>query len=365
MPTITSTSGTWTHDGSVTVSGSGFGTKATAAPVVWDNCNHGQSLATRWDGGWPSANATYNLDYRVEQRSIAMPHSRTTKYLAGCHYGTGGADAGFNVMGWKNRTLGAFPQFCLMSFRFRGDDGWDFTCGSPCDDNLKHFDYSTGTSPYDPSNWYISKSGEPHPWTPSTGLQFTINDDGASLENPDQNAHNFFWNSAVNDFAGAWSHIIIFNRYTDLTTGRIVAYENNLGSAAVNYIGKTDLYTGTARNEAFGGYARNQTGATQWRYFCDVYLDDTWACVFLGNASTSGACTAFEMQIPTAWADGSITVTANLGAFGNNDTAWLYVLDSNGSANANGFEVLLGSGGGVISERIVSFGGNRVRVRLT
>ena len=174
MPTITSTSGTWTHDGSVTVSGSGFGTKATAAPVVWDNCNHGQSLATRWDGGWPSANATYNLDYRVEQRSIAMPHSRTTKYLAGCHYGTGGADAGFNVMGWKNRTLGAFPQFCLMSFRFRGDDGWDFTCGSPCDDNLKHFDYSTGTSPYDPSNWYISKSGEPHPWTPSTGLLVTL-----------------------------------------------------------------------------------------------------------------------------------------------------------------------------------------------
>lgn len=335
------------HGSTVTLVGSGFGVKSPAAPRVWDNCS-GSDPLTLWDGFWPTQDVNYNLDYRSAQRGITMPHSRTTQYLCGCHYGSGGFDAGYNVLLWKNRTV-SLPVFTFASWRQRFDDNWTFGLGSPADDNLKIFDYSTGTSPFaSPDNWYTEYNSRPTSNVSSCFWHWA--DDNSSLSNPDTNGHSGFWDTAVNPMSGAWSQIELINRYA-ATGGVIVKWEN--GTVVMNYAGPTDLMAGTARCEAIGGYARSQGSTNNWRYYTDIYLDDTSSHVVLGNGSTYNGCTIREPQIPITWSSTSISFTVNLGSFGNTDTAWAYVMDASGATNANGFQVKAGSSGRFYSMRKV------------
>ncbi|MCD6288604.1 MAG: hypothetical protein J7M12_05765, partial [Candidatus Hydrogenedentes bacterium] len=57
-----------------------------------------------------------------------------------------------------------------------------------------------------------------------------------------------------------------------------------------------------------------------------------------GNASTWSACTHREIQIPTAWSNDTITFTVNQGSFPYG-TAYLYVVDSTGAWNENGYPI--------------------------
>jgi hypothetical protein len=78
----------------------------------------------------------------------------------------------------------------------------------------------------------------------------------------------------------------------------------------------------------------------------DIYVDTSWSRVMLGNASTFSNCTRLEIQIPTAWGPGSIGVTVRTGSsFSTGSTAYLYVFDSEGNPNSNGFPVTIGSAG--------------------
>lgn len=70
-------------------------------------------------------------------------------------------------------------------------------------------------------------------------------------------------------------------------------------------------------------------------YHSRLYIDTTEARVFLGNASTIGACTGRFMLGPTAWATGSITAEA--ACFSNTVPAtwdWVYVVKSDGTISA-------------------------------
>jgi hypothetical protein len=66
-------------------------------------------------------------------------------------------------------------------------------------------------------------------------------------------------------------------------------------------------------------------------YYDDVYIDYTRARVVMGNAAVYSNCTHFEMQVPTAWSDGRITVEMNRGSFGDNESVYLFVVDADNS----------------------------------
>ncbi len=84
-------------------------------------------------------------------------------------------------------------------------------------------------------------------------------------------------------------------------------------------------------------------GGTAGSYsYDDVFIDHTRARVELGNANTWSSSTIREIQIPTAWSDGSITVNVNKGSF-ISGTAYLFVIDSSGNAS-NGYPVTLNAG---------------------
>src|SRR5262245_29741820 len=96
IPAIGNASGPIVHKGTVTISGAGFGAKAQAAPVVWDDVS-GSDIRQKWSGAWPSLNAATNTAYRIPQRGIALPHGRASRYIAGAHYPGTDAAAGYNV----------------------------------------------------------------------------------------------------------------------------------------------------------------------------------------------------------------------------------------------------------------------------
>jgi hypothetical protein len=81
----------------------------------------------------------------------------------------------------------------------------------------------------------------------------------------------------------------------------------------------------------------------------DIYVQkDTQARVELGDKPTWQSCTHREIQMPSSWSNTSITVKVNPGSFSRGKSAYVYVIDSNGNVNAQGYPVTIGgSGGGV------------------
>jgi hypothetical protein len=80
------------------------------------------------------------------------------------------------------------------------------------------------------------------------------------------------------------------------------------------------------------GWDGNTSTAPRLTFWMDdIYVDSSFARVMLGNASTYSACTSLELQPPTAWSSSAITVTANRGAFAATSTRYLYVINSAGT----------------------------------
>jgi len=73
-------------------------------------------------------------------------------------------------------------------------------------------------------------------------------------------------------------------------------------------------------------------------YLDDMFLDFTQARVEISDHATwdETVQTHKELQIPTAWSSSSVTVKINQGSFQDGQTAYLYVIDSNGNVNAQG-----------------------------
>src|SRR5690242_11995798 len=276
-PLVQGVSGTFSHKASVTVLGSGFGNKAAAAPVIWDDAS-GNNVLDKWDLAWPNTNAAYNMAYRFPMRGIALPHNNITKYLAGAHGGSG-ANGGGNVMVWKNRNIASYPAYTYASWYQRADDAWVF--GD--DDNYKCFDFTHSTGGYDlPYNWYIEYN--PRPVSRTAIPQWHMVDDAIylpqmSLDNPS----SWWQGEAVNPMSGIWSKVEVEIKYTNQADGYIKLWEN--GIQRINYTGHTDRYMDSERSEGIGGFARMEKQPNNWRYFADIYLDYTPARVVLANNS--------------------------------------------------------------------------------
>ena len=65
----------------------------------------------------------------------------------------------------------------------------------------------------------------------------------------------------------------------------------------------------------------------------DVYVDNSWQRVEVGDNSVFASCTHREIQIPTSWSDTEISVTWNQGSFENYTPVYIFVVDENGDAS--------------------------------
>jgi hypothetical protein len=346
-PQVQSVAGTLDHGAVITLTGSGFGSKPTAAPLAWDDAT-GNAITDIWSGAWPNKLPGYNLTYYAPMRGVALPHTHITRYIAGAHASNVGADAGYDVVLYKHYPLPALPYYVYASWYQRMDPQWHF--GG--DNNLKTFDYSAGPGPYNnPHNWYICY-GPPHPNSATDGGAQWTNENGTPLENPDQNGHNAWWGRAVNPMA-QWSKVEIAIKVSSTTDGYINIWEN--GQKVMSYAGITDNYGGTQRAVAIGGYARMYGYTSNWRYFADAYVDTTLSRVVLANSPILSQATIVENQIPRTWSASSITAQVNLGKFTEGQTAYLFVVDASGNVSAAGLPVIAGGGAAVVPKAPAPF----------
>lgn len=341
-PSINGTSGTFNHKSSVTVSGSGFGTKSTAPPAVWDDASTGTVPTDngKWDWyypHYPDESKTYHLHYTTPINGVALPHSHVTRYLAGAH-GEAGAN-GTQVDFWKDHDISVSP-YIFASWYNRADPAWQF--GTDLN-NYKSFDHTVASSAY-------SAQG-----TMYGGLNPLNNNTDAtewgmySLRGPALNPMNP---------RNGWIKTQIEWKISKGSDGFFRLYEN--GALIINYSGPTEgpaapgvegdgSWPGTMRSFVIGGYGNPYGQPKNWRYFADVFLDYTLARVVLANNADLSKATVIEPQIPTSWSPSSVTFSVNLGQHTSGQTAYLFVVDPSGTHNSTGFPVTVGgtsSGGG-------------------
>ena len=350
IPAITTTTGNWTDGASVTIIGTNFGTKTTAAPLVWDDAT-GANILTKWRQVLPnniSEAPTENTNYRTAPfNGINGPHSRAPKFIGGLHK-RDGFYTGNNVVLEKQFTPGSgwlYVYFWTMrdpTFKFCADPGVS-GCGGTPDDNWKDGWYDQTAETYSGNGWNVEANPRATSCASAGNWQWHIYDStGACTSecNTVTGDHSTYGSSRGTPCDWRlieWRYKLV----QSATTDAFQIFEN--GSRRMNVTGYTDGgFTGANRYISIGGYSRAMS-STNWRYFSDVYVDTTPARVLLcRNATISetdhGIC---YPQIPTAWSDTNITVTVNQAEFQGGTTAYLYVYNGSDLVSTTGTPIVL------------------------
>ncbi|MBB6091641.1 hypothetical protein HNQ60_000487 [Povalibacter uvarum] len=316
-PTVSQASGTFSNGNSVTITGSGFGTKSTAAPLVYDNFEGGSNgskvmtnnaVVGKWEDG-------AGHDQPVYTTELAYAGSKSVRLSAR-------SNGAYNLSVNQN---GSFPVIYM--------DWW------------VRVNQLSGVS----RNW--------KPWriygnadTMTANAVIMCNGSGLSVINESAEA-GFWWEGG--DFNnGQWQHYQVALRASSsggAADGAVMQYIN--GRLISNHTGVVTR-RGSAHWDqirighywAMDGVAECGANSGADLFLDNVYIDTSWARVELGNANTYSGSTKREIQVPTAWSASSVTVNVSTGTFASGSTAYLYVVDSSGAVNSNGIAVTIGAG---------------------
>lgn len=340
-PAITGiSSGTIKKGDVLTVTGTGFGTKATAKPYLWADFDDGtgQPSSLGVTTSWASTGS-------IGVQSVI-------KYAGGFALGS--------TAGWRTTSEGAFLQ-----------TNWGLVYGRKYYINLKH--YSTQTSYYGPTNSENTKTPI-RIWANAVGSSnpsIAIGSQAQGGPPPDTivvseqtlpyvtGVNRFFVSGSLTQPPASWRSEIIrgqCNSVNDANDGTLQVLVNGVS------LGSTTGFEmdNAAAPAQFGILRIQQTlsnnTSESWAnsgdaYFSHIYVDTvSWCRIELGNASTFAACTNLEPLIPSAWSDTSLTATVTSGQISG--SSWLYVVDDTNAANADGFAIT--AQGSSIASNVIS-----------
>ncbi|MBV9080322.1 MAG: hypothetical protein JO102_04295 [Elusimicrobia bacterium] len=77
-------------------------------------------------------------------------------------------------------------------------------------------------------------------------------------------------------------------------------------------------------------------------WVAELYVDDSWSRVMLGDKPLRREGRRWEIQIPTKWTDSEIEINVNSRIFKPGETAYLYVFNANNRCNERGYPVHVG-----------------------
>jgi hypothetical protein len=313
-PSVTQSSGTFAAGSSVTITGSSFGTKNSSGPLVYDNFEAGtvgskvmtaKAVVGQWQNG-----AGYDVPVYTSEQVHAG--SKAVKLSA-----KGGV---YNMSLNQN---GSFPVVYM--------DWW-----------VRVHQYDNPSRNWKP--WRLYGAND----TLQTNAVIMCNGSGTSVENGGGGG-GFWWDSMP--FANnVWQHYQVMLKASSSPGSADGVLKQYLdGKLISNHTGIVTRSGSEQWNQIRVGHYWASDGVPECGansgadiYIDNLYIDTNWAHVELGNASTYSASTQREIQVPTAWSNGSITFSVNPGAFKAGTTAYLYVMDSSGNVNANGIPVSIG-----------------------
>ena len=308
-PNITNASGTFRGGDLIVISGSNFGSKSPAAPLLWDNFDDGTngekiSTSSNWTsyfGGSSYSNTSpysgslvahnyveyggstgFSTDYHTFTATDTIYYSYMFRHI-GTDYPVG-VDKAWRVTGGGSAYNGD-GMLALSDGYIFYKDGEDYVYPRDCDEGTGR--YFSGYSDYGSSTW--------------TRLQMYAKRSTAGASD------GYHW-------AAVGTHEKTFADIENRPTGYTYQY--------------TQALLGLMHDQG-----NLELGEYHHMYIDDVYIDNTRARVEICEAPTWGFGANCAPQIPSAWSDTEITVTVNLGSFSSNDTAYLYVVDKDGNVN--------------------------------
>jgi len=350
-PVISGISGTIMHGSTVTVSGSGFGIKAQAAPIAWDNLESGVCDNIATVGSWT---ATGTLGINDNHNRNQFSNFNAFRNFDGdiSPWGAVNDEAAFRG-GTDSRTWYVQYWFYLDSdFEFDGNINnslgnikilrmWSTSSAS---DNF----YVQALCRYD-TNAVVALVNQGTDWSPVVG-GYTWVDEVMGYDKPAYVDNSYFgWKHYENDIStGVW-HLFQFEYSdSDISTPNGVFrwwFNGKLIVDKTNVLTRNTTYTSFKRPRIVGFYdshhATNNDGSNHF-YIDDAYIDNTFARVEICSNALWSDKGQSEIQIPVSWSASSIAVNINQGSLADGSTAYLYVIDSAGVSNAVGYPITFG-----------------------
>lgn len=320
--TITGVSGTVSDGLSITITdtGNSFGTKATATPLMWDTFEGGVSGASIVDNTPGTAGTlTWQVGSTSPRYSTLHPH------------------AGSQSVEIRTPPLVAYMESLFLEGVTFARGYLDYRCYldyvTTMSDNWKTWMFESGSytrginEVYQPGGGTVAWEVGPVNYMVANHASDTVAD----------NTSFHFQVEMIDSGAGTYDGTL--RQWTNVNQSTYSLWCNATNqrfrtiSATLGHVTLGELWQPTGNS---GAYV----------YLDNVYVDNSLARVEIGNASTYGACTHREIQIPATWDVGSITATVNQGTFANGNTGYVYVIPSTGyvDVNTSGYQVTFGSG---------------------
>ena len=343
-PTINSVSGSLVGGVPITIVGSRFG--AHALGIEWLGAHIEQSSpgsvlskagwVAQTDGGGFTAPRYASAKAHSGRKSILCrirdaDNPATGKWASGFYYDTAGAIDKIYVTWWvrfeKGSEFGQWKKWRLSPTTSVSDTNpqimqsdWYNNDGSMCQAYVWNWVKND-------TFWYPKGDGE----------RWITANDVVPVNSWVRLEYYFEENSAMDARDGTLRYFI--HRQSE-PVRTVKDYVGNLKtrSAGATY----DFHRYVHFQNYWGNQKEGETGNAS------IYLDDifvqkgTQARVEIGDSPDWSACTHREIQVPSAWSDGSIKITVNQGSFQAGDTAYLFVVDSDGNVNSTGFPIVIG-----------------------
>jgi len=316
-PSISSISQTNIRNGdSITISGSDFGIKTQVAPLIWDNVETGE-FHSDWvntsdllisDNNQRHLSSRYNgyvdmYDYEHAQGSFQAQNDVYPKWFVQYWvYFDVNFDFGTTGYTGDDRFLSNMKIFRL----------WNFT------DINENFCTAYG-GPGDRIECNVENTGDTDSYHAIYGFQNIAPKGSWNLlqfeykENSDLNEEDGVFRFWVNGTLTIEDLSIITREdYSQYKRPLLIGFHAVWGP-------NTSLGEGTdAPNEY---------------HIDDIYMDNSWARIEIGDNENYNNCTHREIQIPSAWSDNSIIIAVNQGSFSEQDTIYLFVVDEAGDVS--------------------------------
>ena len=326
QPTVTGVSGRVANDQTITINGASFGTKASAAPLVWEDFSDGAvdpALVNKGPG--PAEINGDNLRHPFSSRNVRADYK-----TAGAFFGYDAATAPkWFVQYW----IKLAPNWHWGTTGFGGDD-----------DGLANVKFFR-MFPKGARN-YANVGYSTHGFVGGDVLRFVENGEQTYLG---VNGQGLFT-------PGEWHCVQVQygeNNGAGQPNGTMRLWVDGVLQDATTTLDTNPVADGEPvdkRPYVIGFYdswdPSDKPVDNMYAYYTDLYVDSSWSRVELGNAPTYAGSTHREMLIPTAWSGSSITARVTQGAFRPGDKAYIYVVDDSGKVNATGFKVNVTAAGG-------------------
>ncbi len=290
------------EEGELQILGVFFGVKSPAAPILWETFEDGT------DGAYLPTSANW------------VAYNRST----GGEYDN--AEAYSGVLSAHNAISSSSDEFRTSYTTFPATDKVYYTYYSKYSgsggDVIKHgrvgstSDYYSGAGVAMLSDGYVS-------W-------YT---DGGSFYAPSVGDEDSGKSRYLSLDSSAWTRHSIFR-----DAGNSIEFSS--GTTVRSYSNVSNI-TKQSGSVLLGLMVANAT-STHNIWVDDVYIDNTKARVELCEGATWSTRIACDIQIPTSWSDSTIKATVNTGTFQTDDIAYLYVVDSDGTVNSSGYQVIIG-----------------------